>query len=221
MAASAGIESRADGGIIAPVRRCAAWTRTTDPEQTGRPRLPHSAFSVATGATVAARHAGTRQARAPTSASRSTATGPVPEDGGDGRGAAGRVAAPRPDASAQRRAGWGRVHHCHAGRAGLRDQPRRRRARGSCRRRPPALSSSLPATLREGRMSGARSGRGLLVALVLAACALAAIPAAQQKPTFRTGVEIVAIDVNVVDRTARPVADLIAADFTVSVDRRP
>lgn len=48
--------------------------------------------------------------------------------------------------------------------------------------------------------------------------------AAQQKqlpPTFRSGVEVVRIDVSVVDKSGRPVNDLTAADFTVTVDRKP
>lgn len=43
----------------------------------------------------------------------------------------------------------------------------------------------------------------------------------QQQPTFRTSVEIVAIDVNVVDSGARPVEGLKPEDFRVTVDRKP
>ena len=60
-----------------------------------------------------------------------------------------------------------------------------------------------------------------VLAAVLFACTALAVPAAQQKPTFRAGVEIIAIDVNVVDRTSRPVGDLKADDFAVTVDRKP
>ena len=37
-------------------------------------------------------------------------------------------------------------------------------------------------------------------------------------PTFRTGVDLVAIDVAVVDRNGRPVEDLRAPDFAVKID---
>ena len=50
--------------------------------------------------------------------------------------------------------------------------------------------------------------------------ALAASLAAQA-PTFKSGVEVVLIDVSVVDRTGRPVDDLAPADFTVTVDGKP
>ncbi len=43
----------------------------------------------------------------------------------------------------------------------------------------------------------------------------------QQQPTFRTGVEVVAIDVNIVDAAGRPIAGLKPDDFTVTVDRKP
>jgi VWFA-related protein len=46
-------------------------------------------------------------------------------------------------------------------------------------------------------------------------------PLPQQQPTFRTSVEVVAIDVNIVDRQARPVEGLKPEDFTVTVDRKP
>src|SRR5262245_31850356 len=39
-----------------------------------------------------------------------------------------------------------------------------------------------------------------------------------QGPTFRTGVEIIAVDVGVVDRRGRPVEDLRAPDFSVKVN---
>ncbi|MGD9903460.1 MAG: VWA domain-containing protein [Vicinamibacterales bacterium] len=42
-----------------------------------------------------------------------------------------------------------------------------------------------------------------------------------QEPVFRTGVEVLPVDVTVVDRDGRQVTDLTAADFTVEVDGRP
>ncbi len=43
-------------------------------------------------------------------------------------------------------------------------------------------------------------------------------PPQQATPTFRTGVDLVAVDVSVVDRLSRPVDDLRPADFTLKVD---
>jgi len=43
----------------------------------------------------------------------------------------------------------------------------------------------------------------------------------QPPPTFRSGVEVVVIDVSVVDRKGKPVHDLTPADFTVVVDGVP
>jgi len=39
-----------------------------------------------------------------------------------------------------------------------------------------------------------------------------------QGPTFRTGVDLVAVDVAVVDRRGRPVEDLRAPEFSVKID---
>jgi len=43
----------------------------------------------------------------------------------------------------------------------------------------------------------------------------------RQQPVFRSSVEVVAIDVNVVDAQAKPVEGLKPADFRVTVDRKP
>src|SRR5687767_12126418 len=43
-------------------------------------------------------------------------------------------------------------------------------------------------------------------------------PDTVQGPTFRTGVDLVAIDVAVIDRNGRPVEDLRAPDFAVKID---
>ncbi len=58
-----------------------------------------------------------------------------------------------------------------------------------------------------------------LVATVSAA-AQTATPAQepQPKPTFKSSVDLVPVDVNVLDRTGRPVADLTAQDFSLKVD---
>ena len=70
------------------------------------------------------------------------------------------------------------------------------------------------------------------VSFTLALAAVAAVsvtagqaipPSAQQtpRPTFRTGVTIVPVDVRVLDRDGRPVTDLKQADFTVLEDGAP
>ena len=42
-----------------------------------------------------------------------------------------------------------------------------------------------------------------------------------QGPTFRTGVEVIAVDVSVVNNNGRPVEDLLAPDFVVKIDGEP
>jgi len=71
--------------------------------------------------------------------------------------------------------------------------------------------------------------KGLAAALSLAVLALSAVeglaaPQAQEpqpRTTFRSNVDLVPVDVNVVDRDGRPVADLRAEDFTLAVDGKP
>ena len=41
---------------------------------------------------------------------------------------------------------------------------------------------------------------------------------AQQQPTFRSGVDLIQVDVTVIDDDSRPIADLQASDFSVSID---
>lgn len=58
--------------------------------------------------------------------------------------------------------------------------------------------------------------------LGLVACAaLAAQGAVQQPPFFRSGVDIVRLDVSVLDKNRRPVRGLTAADFAITVDGTP
>src|ERR1051325_6159101 len=67
--------------------------------------------------------------------------------------------------------------------------------------------------------------RPLLVVLMCVCGATAALAQTQapssdpvQGPTFRTGVDLIAVDVAVGDGRGRPIDDLHAADFTVKVD---
>lgn len=68
--------------------------------------------------------------------------------------------------------------------------------------------------------------RHLLAGVACVACLGGAPQAAQQAdpqapqqgPTFRTGVEVIAVDVAVVDQRGQPVADLRAPDFAVKID---
>ena len=65
--------------------------------------------------------------------------------------------------------------------------------------------------------------RRLLVVLLSALAGTVAAAQTQtsdpiQGPTFRTGVDVIAVDVAVVDPRGRPIEDLHAADFTVKID---
>lgn len=59
----------------------------------------------------------------------------------------------------------------------------------------------------------------------LAALVISGATAAHQNPqppaTFRTAVDVVPVDVNIVDRTGRPVTGLSAADFVLTIDDQP
>src|SRR4051812_9089633 len=48
--------------------------------------------------------------------------------------------------------------------------------------------------------------------------ALSPSPSSPQTPTFRSGVELVTVDVGVIDQTGKPVDDLRPPDFTVKID---
>src|SRR3954469_609718 len=65
----------------------------------------------------------------------------------------------------------------------------------------------------------------LLAALALALSMLGAPqePAQAQapQPTFKSTVDLVPVDVNVIDKSGRPVSDLAADDFTLTVDGKP
>ena len=70
--------------------------------------------------------------------------------------------------------------------------------------------------------------RSLITVLALAA---AAVLSAQDKPapepaghapqTFKSSVDLVPVDVNVIDRNGKPIADLTAQDFSLKVDGKP
>lgn len=65
----------------------------------------------------------------------------------------------------------------------------------------------------------------LLLTLLLIVCAGVSLPLtvtrAQSQPAFRTGVDLVQLDVVVVDRSRRPVTGLTAADFTITEEGQP
>ena len=62
--------------------------------------------------------------------------------------------------------------------------------------------------------------RTIAGSLVAVACA-SVLSAQDQPPRFRTGVDVVRLDVSVLDRSRRPVTGLTAGDFTVLVDDEP
>ena len=59
-----------------------------------------------------------------------------------------------------------------------------------------------------------------LLSLTTVAARTAQAPQSAQ-PTFRSTVDLVPVDVNVIDKDGRPVSDLAAGDFTLSVDGKP
>ena len=68
-------------------------------------------------------------------------------------------------------------------------------------------------------MSGRR--RAARAVSTVTAAALGVTLAAQQPPTFRSGVELIEVDATVLDRDGNPIPDLQAADFAVTVDGAP
>ena len=61
-------------------------------------------------------------------------------------------------------------------------------------------------------------GTRLAGLFVVAMSAALAAQTAQQRPTFRSGVDLIEVDVTVVDGDSYPIRDLQASDFTVTVD---
>src|SRR5215813_6207382 len=61
----------------------------------------------------------------------------------------------------------------------------------------------------------------LLVAAPLAAQGQSDADAQAQQPTFRTGVDVITVDVGAVDGRGQPVNDLHAPEFTVKIDGQP
>jgi VWFA-related protein len=59
---------------------------------------------------------------------------------------------------------------------------------------------------------------GLLVAAPLAAQGQSGADAQAQQPTFRTGVDVITVDVGAIDSRGQPVTDLHAPEFTVKID---
>lgn len=57
--------------------------------------------------------------------------------------------------------------------------------------------------------------------LLVALASAAVITAAQERPVFRTGVEVIQLDVSVLDKDRRPVRGLTAHDFTIFEDGKP
>jgi len=70
------------------------------------------------------------------------------------------------------------------------------------------------------RMCSYRLACSLAIGLV-AGVFVSANPHAQQQPTFRSGIDLVTVDVAVLDRNGSPVAGLEADDFIVVAGRRP
>jgi VWFA-related protein len=58
----------------------------------------------------------------------------------------------------------------------------------------------------------------LLIVIALSGSLAAQQP---QAPTFRSGVDVITVEASVLDRAGKPIADLTAADFTVTLDGKP
>src|SRR5688500_16679251 len=72
------------------------------------------------------------------------------------------------------------------------------------------------------RRSAMRAILSVLVALIVAGPGATALLAqSDQAPVFRSGVEVMEVDVTVVDAKGMPVRDLRAPEFTVTVDGQP
>src|SRR5688572_30924435 len=72
------------------------------------------------------------------------------------------------------------------------------------------------------RRSAMRAILSVLVALIVAGPGATALLAqSDQAPVFRSGVEVMEVDVSVVDAKGMPVRDLRAPEFTVTVDGQP
>jgi hypothetical protein len=55
--------------------------------------------------------------------------------------------------------------------------------------------------------------------ILLALAMMSGLVLAQQQPPIRSGVELVLVDVQVVDRRGKPIPGLGASDFRVQIDR--
>ena len=69
-----------------------------------------------------------------------------------------------------------------------------------------------------GRSAIARFGLATLVAPALLLPPAASAQPPEGQLTFRSGVDVIEIDVNVIDRDGRPITDLAASDFRVRID---
>jgi hypothetical protein len=68
-----------------------------------------------------------------------------------------------------------------------------------------------------------RPGAAVLFGWLVCVAVLAAVAQDQRtsQPTFRSGVDVIELDVSVLDKDRHPVSGLTAADFTVRVDGQP
>jgi VWFA-related protein len=70
-------------------------------------------------------------------------------------------------------------------------------------------------------MKALAAALGLALPVLSAVEGLAAQDQQPPKPTFKSAVDLVPVDVSVIDKSGRPVPDLAAGDFTLTVDGKP
>src|SRR6187551_447040 len=78
-----------------------------------------------------------------------------------------------------------------------------------------------PAAVRSRRVFFLRHAPVAVLCLLAVGAGFGATTLAQQRPVFRSGVDLVHLDVSVLDKDRRPVRGLTRADFTIFENKQP